>query len=655
MFLQPLEVTIMTLFNIAIRNVKKNFYNYFLYFASMIFSIMIYYTFTSIQYNEQVLQIAGASQKVDVALNASSIIIAIFSAIFIWYSNSFFTRKRKKEIGLYSLMGVKKKQIGRMLFYENTAIGTLALGAGILIGSLLSKLFAMLLVRLMGFDAAIRFVIIPKAILNTVIVFAILFLVTSIHGYTIIYRFKLLELFRAEKTSEREPKGSLFLAVLSVILIVGGYWWYINGLNYTSDIIFIIFPTLAVVVIGTYLLFSSLAVFIIKLSKRNRRKYFKGINMIGTSQLLYRIKSHSRTLATIAVLSASTLTALSVITSMYYDMNMKMDNKYHFTYAYFSKNKDLDKKVEEAINKYPENKLLKSVEVETIRVRGSYPKTSRNSSKEGNIYLIPETKYNEVAKARGIDGLRLNSSDETYIVDEWHVKKLNESYTGKITSINIDGEKKSLKVIDFTNETLFNQLMLPQFIVVKDDVFNQAYDNGKMFRLKLYITDNKKDSKEQTEEISTIIDKEGLNEYPFGHGYTSYYENYSLNLNYTGLTIFIGAFIGLVFLAATGSIIFFKQLSEANDDKDRYRILRNIGVNRGEIKRSIAKQMLTVFLLPLTVGAVHSLVAVYLLSIFLGAELYLPVGLTIGIYSIIYLVYYIFTVNSYNKIVTSRV
>lgn len=655
MFLQPLEVTIMTLFNIAIRNVKKNFYNYFLYFASMIFSIMIYYTFTSIQYNEQVLQVAGASQKVDVALNASSIIIAIFSAIFIWYSNSFFTRKRKKEIGLYSLMGVKKKQIGRMLFYENTAIGILALGAGILIGSLLSKLFAMLLVRLMGFDAAIRFVIIPKAILNTVIVFAILFLVTSVHGYTIIYRFKLLELFRAEKTSEREPKGSLFLAILSVILIAGGYWWYINGLNYISSIIFIIFPTLAVVVIGTYLLFSSLAVFIIKLSKRNRKRYFKGINMIGTSQLLYRIKSHSRTLATIAVLSASTLTALSVITSMYYDMNMKMDNNYPFTYAYFSKNKDLDKKVEEAINKYPENKLLKSVEVETIRVRGSYPKTYKNTPKEGNIYLVSETKFNEVAKTRGIKELRLNSSDETFVVDEWFIKKFNESYTGKITSINIDGEKKSLKVIDFTNETLFNQLMLPQFIVVKDDVFNQAYDNGKMFRLKLYITDNKKDSKEQTEEISTIIDKEDLNEYPFGHGYTSYYENYSLNLNYTGLTIFIGAFIGLVFLAATGSIIFFKQLSEANDDKDRYRILRNIGVSRSEIKKSIAKQMLTVFLLPLTVGAVHSLVAVYLLSIFLGAELYLPVGLTIGIYSIIYLIYYIFTVNSYNRIVTSRV
>jgi putative ABC transport system permease protein len=176
-----------------------------------------------------------------------------------------------------------------------------------------------------------------------------------------------------------------------------------------------------------------------------------------------------------------------------------------------------------------------------------------------------------------------------------------------------------------------------------------------MFRMKLYITDNGKYSKEQSEEIRTIIDNENLDEYPYGYGYTSYYENYSGNLSTTGLIIFIGAFLGLVFLTATGSIIFFKQLSEANDDMGRYNILRNIGVNRGEIKRSIGKQMLFVFLLPLIVGAVHSIVAVSLLSVFLGTGLYVPVGLTIGIYSVIYLVYYIVTVNSYNKIVNPGV
>jgi putative ABC transport system permease protein len=377
--------------------------------------------------------------------------------------------------------------------------------------------------------------------------------------------------------------------------------------------------------------------------------------MIGTSQLLYRIKSHSRTLATIAILSASTLTALSVITSMYYDTSMKMDKNYPFSYAYFSRNMALDKKIEDAIIKYPENKLLSSIEVETVRVKGTYPKVYKNAPKEGSIYLISETKYNEIARIRSLEELKLNSSDETYIIDEWYVKKLNESYTGKTTSINIGSDKKSLRVVDFTNQPLFNELMLPQLIVVKDDVFKQAYSSGKMFRMKLYITDNKRDSKEQSEEIRTIIDNENLDEYPFAYAYTSYYENYSGNLSTTGLIIFIGAFLGLVFLTATGSIIFFKQLSEANDDMGKYRILKNIGVNRREIKKSIGKQMLFVFLLPLIVGATHSLVAVSLLSVFLGTGLYVPVGLTIGIYSMIYLVYYILTVNSYNKIVNSGI
>lgn len=645
----------MTLFNIAIRNVRRNFYNYFLYFASTIFSIMIYYTFTSIKFNQQVLQIAGASQKVDVALSASSVVIAIFSAIFIWYSNSFFTRKRKKEIGLYSLMGIKKKQIGRMLFYENTAIGILALGVGIVIGSLLSKLFAMLLLRLMGFGAAVEFAIIPRAILNTVLVFAILFLVTSIHGYSIIYRFKLVELFSAEKTREREPKASLISAILSVMLIGGGYWFYTQGLKFTNNFLVIIFGTLISVIAGTYLLFSSLAVYIIKISRMNRRKHFKGINMIGTSQLLYRIKSHSRTLATIAVLSASTLTAVAVMASMYYDLNLRADEKYPFSYAYFSRNPELDKKVEGAIDKYPENKFLNSIEVETVRLRGMYPSTGKQPEKDGSVYIISESKYNEIAKVRGMKELKLGGSGETFVIDEWYIAKLQEEYTGKDLAINTDGNKNVLKVVGFSNKPLFNELMLPQFIVVKDDVYQESYNNGKMFRIKLYNIENKKSSRAQAEEIRKIIEEEDLNEYPFGYGYQSYYENYSGNLSLTGLIIFIAAFLGLVFLTATGSIIFFKQLSEANDDRGRYRILRNIGVNKSEIKSSLAKQILIVFLLPLVVGAVHSIVAVSLLGVFLGAKLLIPVGLTIGIYTLIYLVYYIFTVNSYNRIVNAGV
>ena len=173
----------MGLINIAIKNIKRNFYNYFLYFVSMIFSIMIYFIFTSIQYNTQVQEVVGSSITFSTVFKAASIVIAIFVAIFIWYSNSFFIKKRKKEVALYSLLGIRKKQIARMLFYENIVMGTAALAAGILMGSLFSKLFIMLLIRLMGFSANIIFMIPLKAVLNTSVVFIILFLITSIHGY----------------------------------------------------------------------------------------------------------------------------------------------------------------------------------------------------------------------------------------------------------------------------------------------------------------------------------------------------------------------------------------------------------------------------------------------------------------------------------------
>ena len=157
----------MGLFDIAIKNIKRNFYNYFLYFVSMIFSIMIYFTFTSIQYNTQVQKIVGASIHFSIVFKAAAIVIAIFVTIFIWYSNSFFIKKRKKEVALYSLLGIRKKQIGKMLFYENIVMGIAALVAGILMGSLLSKVFIMLLVRLMGFSANIMFMIPLKAVINT--------------------------------------------------------------------------------------------------------------------------------------------------------------------------------------------------------------------------------------------------------------------------------------------------------------------------------------------------------------------------------------------------------------------------------------------------------------------------------------------------------
>lgn len=643
----------MGLFNIAFKNIKGNFYNYFLYFVSMIFSIMIYFTFTSIQYNTQVLDIVGGSMQLAIAFKAASVVIAIFAAMFMWYSNSFFTRKRKKEVALYSLLGIRKKQIGRMLFYENLVMGILALASGIAIGGLLSKLFIMLLINLMGFSGDIKFMISFKAILDTALVFAVLFLITSLHSYTLIYRFKLIELFKSENTREKEPKSSIIFSILAIVLIGYGYFIYLDtSKGFNPSVIFI---TLGLTVLGTYALFSSLTLLVIKLSRKNKKRYYSGINMIGTSQLLYRIKGSARTLATIAVLSATTLTAMEVTASLYYDFTTKLNNSYGFTYAYASKDKELDKKVEKIIAKYPKNKLLNSVDMEFLKVKGNWPNlinvktgTGLESKPISEFYIISESKYNEIAKARGLQyNLNLNTQSEALVFDEQFVPAFMRNYTGETITIDQGKEKLNLQIEAFKTHTLANQSMMSTVAVVKDEVYNKSYKPENVYRIKGYITDNRKDSAELTKEITALMPK--TSHWPLS--YSSYYSQYRGGLAASGATIFIGAFLGLVFLAATGSIIFFKQLSEANDDKNRYKIIKNIGVTNKEIKSSISKQILIVFLLPLIVGITHSLVASSLLSRVFNTDFTIPIFITMGAYTFIYMLYYFLTVNSYYNIV----
>lgn len=623
----------------------------------MVFSIMIYFTFTSIQYNTQVQKVVGSSVQFSSVFKSAATVIAVFVAIFIWYSNSFFIRKRKKEVALYSLLGIRKKGIGRMLFYENIVMGMAALLAGILMGSLLSKLFIMLLIRLMGFSADIAFMIPAKAVKNTVTVFLVLFLITSIHGYRLIYRFKLIELFKAESQGEREPKVSVLRSILAVLLIGGGYLLYTKTSVVAS--VLTIPVTLGLTVLGTFFLFSSLTLLIIKLAKKNERRYFSGINMIGTSQLLYRIKGSARTLATIAVLSGSTLTAMEVSASFYYDLSVSLEKNYGFSYAYESYDRSLDKKAEAIIEKYPKNKIMASVEMEFAEVKGLWPDFSnalpKNNAKSASFNIISESKYKEIAEVRGLkDKIKLKGSSEAVVFGQLINFTTEVHSEGKTVTITENNESLPLKVAEVKTYSLVNSGMMRYSVVVADEVYNKYHTKANTYRIIGYITDNKKDSEGLTTELAKLLSEQPPNKAGEAMAFSSYYEYYRNGTTFAGLIIFIGAFLGLLFLVATGSIIFFKQLSEANDDKNRYGILRKIGVTNREIKASISKQIFIVFALPLVVGIMHSLVASTLLSRLIKQNLTIPILITVSAFTVIYMCYYFLTVNSYYNIINSE-
>lgn len=553
----------MTLFSLALQNVKRNFKSYFLYFASMIFSIVIYYTFTSLQYNTQIQEAAEVSKKISGAFKLSGVMLILFVAIFIVYSNSFFTRKRKKEVGLYSLLGMRKKQIGKMLFYENLCMGAIALGTGVLAGALLSKLFLGLLIKLMGLHINVAFEVSFGAVMQTLIVFVTIILYTSVQGYRLIYRFKLIELFHAERQGEKAPKSSLFIAALSLVFI---------GIGYVMALFFMQFAA-----------------------------------------------------------------------TMYYDTFARSEHMRPFSYSYVEHGKALNKKVQKVIDSEEESHpVTKDVMLKTVFAKGSfegldYVRNMRYMIDEG-FYLMSETTFHQYMKNIGREENVKLASNETFAVDGYYEEqKQYKPYENTMATLTTGNKKTKLMVKGVGNYFLSNLEEL--ILIVPDAVYKEAESTSPVRIVRNIDVEDERNSQALSEKIGKIVENT--------EEFNDYYRFYKEMLEDSGMMIFIGGFLGLVFLLATGSIIYFKQLTEATADRPQYNILRKVGVTTAEMKKAIRKQMAFVFSAPLIVGVLHSLIALKALGNLMSIHIILPVTTGMIVYVVMYFGYYVLTVRSY--------
>ncbi|ATP40436.1 ABC transporter permease [Solibacillus sp. R5-41] len=640
----------MTLFQIARKNIRKNFTNYFLYFSSMIFSIVIYFTFVSMKYDKTIQSASESSTKISAAFNAASVVLMIFVAIFIWYSNSFFTRKRKKEIGLYSLLGVRKKQIGRMLFYENFIMGIMALIIGIFLGSLLSKFFVSILMKVMGYDVIANYAIAPDAVINTLIVFTIITIITSFYGYRLIYRFKLIELFQADKEGEKEPKSSFITAMLAVLFIGIGYWLALQNILESEawrKIGILVTPLVIIVtvILGTYLLFSTVTIYLLKISRNNKKKFWKGINIISTSQLLYRMKGNAHTLTIIAILSATTLTAVGASYSLYYNNKSNAELANPNSIMFINNDNQITNKVKELVSKVENHDITYHKVIPTLQMRVDTTSLNSKMGPEEAIYtMISNSSFNEMAELqKREDHLSLEKNDAA-VLDSGYYEGLSPEYVGSSIPLNGVSQTDEIMLKKLLKYNVLNVRTANITVVISDELFTQLEKETTSINMETYGLSGGENGKMLSKDIQSILPEEA--------GFSSFYNDYAQGMEAAGLIIFIGAFLGLVFLAATGSIIYFKQLTEANSDKERYVILHKIGVNKKEIRKSISKQVFFIFVLPLLVGIAHCVIALTALSRLLQTNLVVPVLICIGIYVLIYIIYYFLTVRTYYKIVT---
>lgn len=613
----------MTLFDLAVKNIRRNMKDYALYIGSMIFSIAIYFTFVTLKYSDDIMAEAGASLKIEGIMNMASVMLLIFVAVFIAYSNSFFMKKRKKEVALYSLLGVRKKQIGFLLFCENLVTGLASLVVGIIAGFIASKGMLLILSKLMGFEAVTGIPFSVQAVGNTVAVFLMIFLFTSLQGYRVIYQFKLIDLFHAAKKGDDVPKARLFVTLLGVLFLAAGYYlasvdmftspiWRMVGLSMPVLI-------LVVTVTGTYLLFHSVTVYVLAKLKGNIGWAWRGLNLMTVSQMLYRIRGNAKTLTLIAILSATTITAGGAVFGLYYNIEKDTQNYMPNTFMWEGEAVDIQS-----------NEILYNESIQAKQEEFNLSDTIYEYT------FVSQSTYNELAKIHGLQ-TRLLESDEAFIMDPYYDPRFSEDYTGATLTL----PQHVLTVKEFTDKSLLNIPIIFTTAVVPDVVFEQMA--SPVLTYQVINTANEKDQLALSKEIQQQL---GDDIYV-----SSFPQVYADSLQSLGALLFIGSFLGLVFLVATGSIIYFKMMTEAEEDRDKYEVLYKIGVNGYEMKKTIRAQVGIIFGIPLLVGIVHAIFALNAFSNVLSMEIGKPVAIWILVYSCIYAVYYMLTVKYFTKTV----
>lgn len=633
----------MTVFDLVKKNMRKNISRYSLYFFSMIFSIIVYYVFATLQYDQSISKVIGEEMRLQGIFNASNYVLLTFIVVFIWYTNSFFIRQRKRELGLYHLVGIEKRTIGKMIFYENMLLGIFSLVVGILLGTVFSRLFVLFLLKLMGLSLSITLTFSLQAVLKTAVVFLIVTIFISFQGYFIMYRYTLLDLFQAESKSERvnkiSSKKSIAVGGLGILLV--GYGYYLSSGNIVTPKFFLIVAVvLFSVIFGTFLLFKATIEWLMGLYREHASGYYSFANMLSVSTMMYRIKANARVLTLITILSATTLVAVGVTYSSYYNTKADARSMQPYDYTLYSKKAaqefmDVLDELDIQSNRYVYHIVKHSADLSDFRfITSGYYKDREQ------ISFLDE----EEVRKNGVSVPAL-SANETVIFDSMAKGKVFKPSTGKTAAVQLkESEELALKVVKSEPLLILDSDSAGYQFVVNHDTFIKLSKSGQKQAVYVFNTGDGNKQSELTKNYHQIAKKAGESR-------TSYYDVFQTGLMSKGLFIFIGGFLGLVFLMATGSIIYFKQISEAEQERKRFEVLRKLGFSVSQMMSAVRKQQLFTFGLPLVIGILHSLFALKVIMNLTGESLIVPVLIADAVYGVIYFIFYWLTMNYYRMVI----
>lgn len=665
---------------LAKQNIRNNKSTYIPYMITCIFCIAMIYMMEFLRDCPTLDQAVRQADEVRMIVFTGEIVVEIFCIIFLIYSNSFLMKRRQKEIGLYNILGLERNHIGIVMFLETiiTSIGSLA--GGIAAGIIGSKLALLLLLKLLHIPSVLGFYISVKGIFTCLFMFGIIFLMILFLNLAKIHLSRPVELLRGNNTGEKEPVAKWLMALIGFICLGAGYYLAVTT---ESPIKAITIFLLAVILVmaGTYLLFTAGSIVILKFLRRRKSFYYRTGNFISISGMLYRMKQNAIGLASICILSTGVLLMISMTVSIYFGMNDIMLNRYPYDVdmSVTSISEDECQTAIEAFekviadNKVPVEKSVEEIYLDIVcskngdQILIKPANTIRNSDSVLVLSLLDQAEYERLT------GISANLNDGEIFA--WYPSAVQKD------SVTVDETEFTVKKwLDKNPLTCGEDAVSDNAVLVVTDEDFKKFDEMRteMYKgvssapagedltlhLGLDITGSETDKIDfgtpVMEVVKDLKKNGGLSENSWitsgirQQEYESYYAD-------NGSLLFIGIFLGSLFLMGTAMIIYYKQISEGYEDQKRFEIMQKVGLSRREVRSSVRRQILMVFFLPLLMAMLHITMAFpmirRMLLLFGMTNTKLFIGCTAGtvlIFAVVYGLIYLMTARSYYHIVERK-
>lgn len=665
-------------FKLAKTNLSNNKPFYIPYIISSIITVAMLYMMSFLSDNKGLNKIMGADSLATIFRLGVGIIV-IFSYIFLFYTNSFIIKRRKKEIGVYNILGMEKRHLSKVLFVETIYSAIISLVCGIIVGIAFSKFILMVLYGIIGIHKTVEFFVNIHGIILCVVSFGILFLLTFLYNFMQIKLANPIELLRGTNVGEREPKTKIFMTIVGVVCLAIAYYIAITTEN-PLNVLTLFFVAVLLVIIGTFALFTAVSIALLKLLRNNKKFYYNKRHFMAVSGMLYRMKQNAAGLASICILSTMVLVVISTTVSMYVGIQDELMARYPndvcVTVDYNSvidKSSEIEKAIFDEIDSAEvKNKKAFSYLSVFVGQKGDDFTTDKEHLSYQNSYLFYILSKDDFIKKDSSfkDKIGNISKGEAVVV-------LNKKYDKK--DIKIFG--KNYKVNKSFEHTEDNDLYmistlngLGYIILDNDESVQELYDmqekmlgkGANYYTNKIrfdFKSGNKKQKAAAYKKIDNVVKKyfkENKNDKKEISSYwvESRQENeQNFYLLYGGL-FFLGIFLGTMFLIVTVMIIFYKQITEGYDDRERYQILEKVGMSSREVKDTIKSQIRIVFVLPIFAAAVHVTAAFPMVNRILkmlnfnNEKLFAGcLAATIIVFAVIYYLVFKVTSRAYYKIV----